>query len=93
MATPTEINNFKATIQAQQSVIGNTITNILAISGRSENEEILTKFKLINIYVDIIIEYFSQDPYDVDNMFTKEEIWDIIQGFNYLCNTDYNINL
>lgn len=93
MATTEEINNFKATIELTQVEIGKTITNILSISGRSENENYLTKFKLINIYGSIIIDYFSQTPYNTNNFFTTEEIWDIIQHFNELCNTDYNINL
>jgi hypothetical protein len=93
MATPTEINDFKATIQAQQSIIGNTITNILSINGRAENEEILTKFKLINIYGNIIIDYFSKTVYGTDNFFTTDEMWEIIEHFNELCNTDYNIDL
>jgi hypothetical protein len=92
-ATPTEINNFKATIQSKQSEIGNTITNILSINGRAENEEILSKFKLINIYGNILIDYFSQDPYNTYNFFTTDEIWDIVQHFNELCNTDYSIDL
>lgn len=93
MATPTEINNFKATIEAKQSEIGKTISNILSINGRAENEQILTKFKLINIYSNIIIDYFSKSDYSVDNFFTIDEIWNIIQHFNELCNTDYNIDL
>jgi len=90
---PTEINNFKATVQSVQSQIGNTIVNILSINGRSENEDILTKFKLINIYCNILIDYFSQDDYEDNNFFTTDEIWDIIQHFNNLCNTNYNIDL
>jgi hypothetical protein len=93
MATVQEINDFKATVELTQCLIGNTIVNILSINGRSENEEILTKFKLINMYGNIIIDYFSKTTYNVDNFFTTDEIWDIIQHFNELCNTDYNINL
>jgi len=93
MATPTEINNFKATLEVQQAIIGNTITNILSINGRAGNEEILTKFKLINIYSNILLDYFSKTTYNVDNFFTTDEIWEIIEHFNELCNTDYSITL
>ena len=92
-ASPTEINDFKATIESVQSQIGNTIVKILSINGRSENEDILTKFKLINIYVNIMIDYFSQDDYENNNFFTEDEMYEIIQHFNELCNTDYTITL
>jgi len=93
MATTQEINDFKATLMWQQTNIGNTIVNILAITGRDGNEELLTKFKLINIYSNIIIDFFSQTPYNQYNFFTIEEIYEVIQRFNHLCNTNYNIEL
>jgi len=93
MATPTEINDFKATIEFTQAKIANTICNILSIEGRAENEELLNKLKLIDYYVDNLIDYFSQDPYNTYNFFTVDEIQEVIRHFNELCNTDYNINL
>lgn len=93
MLTNQEINDFKATVMWQQTNIGNTIVNILAITGRNGNEDLLVKFKLINIFSNIIIDYFSQTPYNQNNFFTTDEMYDIIKRFNHLCNTNYNVNL
>ncbi len=92
-ATPTEINDFKATIESVQSQIGNSLVTLLSINGRSENEEYLTKFRSINSYVNILIDYFSETNYSVYNFFTIDEIYEIIEHFNDLCNSDYTITL
>ena len=93
MATTQEINDFKATVMFVQSNIGNTIVNILGLQGRNGNEDLLTKFKLINIYSNIIIDYFSEPNYNLYNFFTTDEMYEIIERFNHLCNTNYTITL
>ena len=92
-ATSTEINDFKATVESVQSQIGNSLVTMLSINGRSENEEYLTKFRSINSYVNILIDYFSESDYTNNNFFTIDEIYEIIEHFNDLCNTDYTITL
>jgi len=92
-ATPTEINDFKATVMFKQVEIANIITNVLAIGGRSDNEVYLIKLQAINEYCNIIIDYFSEDDYENDNFFTVDEILEIIDHFNDLCNSDYSINI
>lgn len=92
-ATPTEINDFKATIMSKQVEIGNTLVTLLSINGRSENGQFLTKFRSINSYSNILIDYFSEDDYENNNFFTIDEIYEIIEHFNDLCNSDYTITL
>jgi len=93
MATLTEINDFKATVMFKQVEIANIITNVLAIGGRVDNEVYLIKLQAINEYCNIIIDYFSEDDYENNNFFTTDEILEIIDHFNDLCNSDYSINL
>lgn len=93
MATDQQINDFKATIMWQQSNIGNTIVNLLGVEGREGNEDYLLKFNLINIYSNIIIDYFSQSPYNIGNFFTIDEIQEVILRLNHLMRTNYSIEL
>ena len=93
MATDQDINDFKATIMWQQSNIGNTIVNLLGIEGREGNEDLLFKYNLINIYGNIIIDYFSQSPYNANNFFTVDEIQEVILRLNHLMRTNYSIEL
>ena len=93
MATTQEINDFKASLLVQQTEIGNSLVTLLSINGRSENEQFLTKFRSINSYSNILIDYFSQDDYANNNLFSIEEIYQIIEHFNDLCNSDYSITL
>ncbi len=92
-ATPTEINDFKATVMFKQVEIANILTNILSIGGRVENEIYLIKLQAINEYCNIIIDYFSEDDYENKNFFTVTEFLDIIEHFNDLCNSNYSIDL
>lgn len=93
MLTQEEINNFKSTIIYKQSLIGNIIVNLLSINGRAENEDNLTKYKLINCYVNILLDYFTESDYENNNFFTISEIKDIIRRFNNITNSDYSIDL
>ena len=93
MATTQEINDFKASLLVQQTEIGNSLVTLLSINGRSENEQFLTKFRSINSYSNILIDYFSKDDYANNNLFSIEEIYQIIEHFNDLCNSDYSITL
>lgn len=93
-ATTEEINNFKSTILSVVSVTGNDLTTALSISGRDENNIYFIKFRSISMYVDILIDYFSRDTgYATYNFFTIDEIYEIIDHFNDLANTDYTITL
>ena len=92
-ATIQEINDFKATIMSSQSEIGNSLVTVLSINGRSENSKFLTKFRSINMYSNILIDYFSQIDYANNNFFTIPQIYEIIEHFNDLCNTNYTITL
>jgi hypothetical protein len=92
-ATVQEINDFKATIMFRQVEISNILTNILAIGGRVDNNVYLIKLQGINEYCNILIDYFSETDYENKNFFTVDEIKQIIEHFNDLTNSDYNINL
>jgi hypothetical protein len=92
-ATLQEINDFKATIMFRQVEISNILTNILAIGGRVDNNVYLIKLQGINEYCNILIDYFSETDYENKNFFTVDEIKQIIEHFNDLTNSDYNINL
>lgn len=93
MATQQEVNDFIATIMWQVSTLGNILTNLISIQGLSKNMFSLFKFRLINMYSNILIDYFSQYPYNVNNFFTTDQAYTIIDHFNTLCNTNYSITL
>jgi hypothetical protein len=92
-ATTQEINDFKATIMSKQSEIGNSLVTLLSINGRSENTQFLTKFRSINSYSNILLDYFSELDYTNNNFFTVDEIYDVIGHFNDLCNSNYTLTL
>ena len=93
MATPTEINDFKATIMFKQVEIATILTNALSVGGRFDNNIYLIKLQAINEYCNILIDYFSESDYENKNFFTVDEILDIIEHFNDLCNSNYTIDI
>ncbi len=94
MATQDQVNSFIATVMWQVSTIGNILTNLISIEGRQKNALYEFKFVLINIYANIIIDYFSQYPYYPNNFFTTlDQIYQVIDHFNNLCDTNYSITL
>ena len=93
MATQVQVNNFIATIMWQVSTLGNVLTNLISINGRPKNEFYAFKFKLINIYANVLIDYFRQYPYNVNNFFTTTQAYTLIDQFNTLCDTNYSITL
>lgn len=94
MATQSEINDFVATVNWEVSTKGNILTNLISINGRDKNRLYELKFKLLNIYANIITDYFSQYPYYPNNFFlTLDEMYQVIDHFNTLCNTNYSITL
>jgi hypothetical protein len=54
------------------------------------------KLMLLSGYLDCICDYFLQYPNDIDpdstNFFTKDEIRDIMQHINNICDTNYILN-
>jgi len=93
MASQSDVNNFTSTVMWQVSTLGNILTNLISINGRPKNEFYAMKFKLINMYADVLIDYFSQYPYNVNNFYTTTQVATIIDQFNTLCSTNYSINL
>jgi hypothetical protein len=93
MATTNQINSFTATIMYEVVNIGNIISNLLSINGRTDNAYNELRFKLINIYADIITDFFIQSPYNVNNFMTTDQLQTVIDHFNNLCNTNYSIAL
>lgn len=93
MLTNIEINDFKATIIYRQSQVGLILIKLLAINGRQENEEEISKYELIDIYCDIMLDYFVNTDYISNNFFTTDEFQDVLRNFNTLCSSDYNLNL
>jgi hypothetical protein len=93
MATTQQINDFKATLMWEETRIGSILNNLLAINGRSENKNSELKFKLINIYTNIMIDYFNEPNYSTYNFFDIDQMYKIIEHFNDLCKTNYTITL
>jgi hypothetical protein len=93
MATQLEVNDFTATVMWQVCTLGNIVTNLISINGLPKNMFYAFKFRLINMYANVIIDYFSQYPYNINNFYTTDQIYLIIDQFNNLCNTNYSIIL
>lgn len=89
--TQQEINDFKGSILYKQSEVGVIITNMLSITGRRWNEEYLLKYNLIDMYSNILLDYFEKDNWETYNFFTKDEILEVLKNFNTLCNSDYSL--
>jgi hypothetical protein len=93
MATQQEINDFLFTVYSVQVRLGNDFSKLLEIEGERDNEFSKTKIILISYYSRILTDYFNQNNYSENNFFTIDEIKEIIQNFNDICNTDYTITL
>lgn len=89
--TQQEINDFKASIIYKQCEVGMIVTNIISITGRDYNEESIMKYNLIDMYCNILLDYFEKDTWETYNFFTKEEILQILKNFNALCHSDISL--
>ena len=57
--------------------------------GKKTNKCLNPKLALLVFFVRIVVEYFSSDDYENVNFFTIEEIKDIMQHINNICDTDF----
>lgn len=92
MATPQEISTYLSNILYAQSVYMDEVCK-RELLGYKDIFQYRLRAAILNYYVKIMIDYFSQYPYDTYNFFTTEEVQDIIDRINRLCDSNYNLNL
>lgn len=51
------------------------------------------KFRLLNYFIRILIDFFDGDDYTLHNFFTVSEINDVMQHVNNITNTNYWVDL
>jgi hypothetical protein len=94
-ATQLEIDAYIADVRSAIADFG----EYLSIRQRLGKKDIYCdkiKLMLLSGYLDCICDYFLQYPDDIDpdttNFFTTEEIRDIMQHINNICDTNYIIS-
>jgi hypothetical protein len=92
MATSEQISDFLTYVTYAQS----TFMDKLNLKERLGHEN-LFKWRLQNVilgyYIQILVDYFAQAEYDSGNFCTTDEIQDVIDRVNRLCDSNYTIEL
>jgi hypothetical protein len=96
MVTQTQIDTYIVDIRSAISDFGDQ----LAIKQKIGNQDTFCykmKLMLLSGYLDCICDYFLQYPDDIDpdetNFFTTDEIRDVMQHINNICETFYILDL
>lgn len=98
MVTQTEVNTYLASLYEEQSKYMDKLV-LKEKLGKDELMYYRVMASLLNCYVHLIVDYFSQADYstgyfDEDyNFFDVEEIKDIIFRVNGICDTTYYLDL
>lgn len=92
MATQGEINTYLSNILYAQSVYMDEVIKRERV-GYKDIFNYRLKSYILNCYINIMVDYFSQTVYDTNNFFTTDEVDDIIDRINVLCDTNYDIVL
>jgi hypothetical protein len=96
--TTTQVNDYLNSIQ----VVISNYTNDVCIKERLGNSNILCnriKVVLLSACLDCIVGYFTpflngeEVTYEDNNFFTTEEILDIIQHINSICDSFYTLDI
>ena len=91
-ASAQEILDYLTDIKYAQSVYSDKLT----LKERLGHKDIYIhrlRNTILNYYVTIMVDYFSQTTYDSNNFFTTTEVEDIINRINRLCDSNYEIEL
>lgn len=95
-ATTTDINNFLTYIQYGQSTYMDRI-NIRERLGHTGLFMWRLRMTILNNYVQMMIDYFSQDAsngeYATNNFMTTTEAQGVINRINKLCDSNYSLDL
>lgn len=88
-----DIDQYIHLIRQSLSTNGYTLSKYQKL-GRNNIECYKLKFRLLNHFVRIIIEYFNRGiSYSTKNFFTIAEARDIMQHINNLADTNYILDL
>ena len=91
-ASDSEISAYITSIRVAVTEFGNDVAKKQMLGKR----DILCdriKLMLLSGYLDCIIDYFLQSPYSSNNLFTTDEIHDVMQHINNICGTNYILSL
>jgi hypothetical protein len=91
-ASAGEIATYLSDIRYSQSVYMDKV-NRLERLGHTDIFKYRMRVYILDCYVTIMEDYFSQSDYSYDNFFTDEEVVEIINRINSLCDTNHNIDL
>lgn len=96
-ATSTDISNYIVSIRDAHALFSDKVAK-KEMLGHTDVFCSRQKLCLLGIFVEIIERYFSQATYDIDgyfvtsyNFFDTDEIHDIEQHINNICDTNYII--
>lgn len=98
-ATLTQVNNYISYIRNGIADFANTVATKEQL-GKNDLFCERQKIVLASAFLDIIVDYFDPfvssggtDAYDENNFFTTDEIRDVMQHLNNVCDTFYMLDL
>ena len=91
-ATPQQIADYLANIKYAQSVHMDNLNKKERL-GHTDLFEHRLRNTILGYYVTIMVDYFYQDDYANNNFFTTDEVQDVIDRINKLCDSNYVIEL
>jgi hypothetical protein len=92
MATAPQIQAYLEDILYAQSVYMDDV-NLRERLGHEDTFKYKIRNTILGYYVEIMIDFFSQSDYDLNNFFTVDEVKDIMNRINRLCDSNYNLDL
>jgi len=92
MATAGEITTYLNNILYGQSVYMDDIMKRERL-GYSDMFLYRLRAYILDCYVQIMVSYFSQTDYDSENFFTTDEVREIINRINIICDSNYDLDL
>lgn len=100
MVTSTQVSNYMASIYEAASIYTDKLVIQEKLGINQELTDERTVLSLLQMYVKVINEYFSQPEYDVNgyfitdyNFYTAAEAEEIMLKINLICDTNYSLDL
>lgn len=92
MASAQDILDYLSYIKYAQSVYMDK-TNLKERLGHTDMFIYRLRNIILNYYITIMVDYFSQSLYDDNNFFTTDEIYEVMSRINRICDSNYTLVL
>ena len=88
-----EIDAYLSNVRSAFADYGSNLSKYQRL-GKQNIERDKLKFRLLNYFIKIIVDYFDRGTgYATKNFFDEDEIRDVFQHVNNICNTSHMLDL